>query len=202
MTKATHYGNCQWCGSLQKLPGGVLSTHGYTVTHGWFNGICHGSGHLPYQISCGLIEDSIRWAKSQRNNIEAQREMALAVDPATTNKCWQHVYHPELSSRTRGMVRIWEEVELIQTYPDQNRFHHFVHRGKRHDVHNRGLLAEKVDEGQQHYAIHLCAQIGEIDVYIARQEQRVSAWKPADLKPIAAGKPAGSIVDDTFNLRR
>lgn len=53
--KATHYGTCQICNSLQKAPGGHLAKHGYDVAYGFFNGVCCGSHELPYEVSCDLL---------------------------------------------------------------------------------------------------------------------------------------------------
>jgi len=53
--KATHYGICQICNSLQKAPGGFLAKHGYDVQYGFFNGICRGSHELPYEVSNELL---------------------------------------------------------------------------------------------------------------------------------------------------
>jgi hypothetical protein len=53
--KATHYGTCQICNSLQKAPGGFLAKHGYDVQYGFFNGICRGSHELPYEVSNELL---------------------------------------------------------------------------------------------------------------------------------------------------
>ena len=53
--KATHYGTCQICNSLQKAPGGRLAKHGYDVAYGFFNGVCRGSHELPYEVSNELL---------------------------------------------------------------------------------------------------------------------------------------------------
>lgn len=53
-------GECQICGSIQKLPSGNLALHGYEVAkYGFFNGICPGSRNLPYEKSCDLVKQSI-----------------------------------------------------------------------------------------------------------------------------------------------
>jgi hypothetical protein len=57
--KATHYGTCQLCGSLQKLPSGVLAQHGYQIHWHQFSGICKGSGHLPFEKSKCIAEAQI-----------------------------------------------------------------------------------------------------------------------------------------------
>jgi hypothetical protein len=74
MAKATHSGTCQICGSLQKLPGGVLSKHGYTTRFGFFEGVCSGSGSLPFELSCDLIEDSI--ALQRKTALERRHQAA------------------------------------------------------------------------------------------------------------------------------
>jgi hypothetical protein len=62
-TKATHYGTCQLCGSLQKLPNGVLASHGYQVDWNQFHGICSGSGHPPFEQSKDLATETVRGAE-------------------------------------------------------------------------------------------------------------------------------------------
>lgn len=57
--KSTHYGTCQLCGSLQKLPSGVLANHGYQVHWHEFHGTCEGSGHLPFELVRDLAEHHI-----------------------------------------------------------------------------------------------------------------------------------------------
>jgi hypothetical protein len=54
--KATHQGTCQCCGRLQKLPGGFLSKHGYTVDWGYFNGVCGGAHHLPLEQDRTIVD--------------------------------------------------------------------------------------------------------------------------------------------------
>ncbi len=46
MSKHTHRGTCQACGSVQAVSnaGGRIAKHGYTVDYGFFSGICAGSG--------------------------------------------------------------------------------------------------------------------------------------------------------------
>lgn len=59
MTKTTQIrGNCQCCAKEQAVVGGLMSKHGYTVDHGWFNGVCSGNRYQPMQVS-RLHADSI-----------------------------------------------------------------------------------------------------------------------------------------------
>lgn len=62
--KATHVGECQVCGSVQKLPGGTLALHGYRVAHrghgGFFVGNCLGSYYPPMEVS----KERAEWARN------------------------------------------------------------------------------------------------------------------------------------------
>jgi hypothetical protein len=72
--KATHYGTCQICNSLQKAPGGFLAKHGYDVQYGFFNGICRGSHELPYEVSNELLVTILAGIKvSIANYVEAPK---------------------------------------------------------------------------------------------------------------------------------
>ena len=64
-SKSTHSGHCQICGSLQKLPSGVLSKHGYTKQFGFFNGTCTGSDWSPFELSCGRVAMVISQVEGQ-----------------------------------------------------------------------------------------------------------------------------------------
>jgi hypothetical protein len=44
-------GNCQCCGRQQAVKNGSMAKHGYTVDHGWFNGVCFGERYAPMQVS-------------------------------------------------------------------------------------------------------------------------------------------------------
>lgn len=62
--KATHFGECQICGSRQKLPNGKLAKHGYMV-QSFFVGTCQGSGHDPYEKSTDRIQNAMQMAKER-----------------------------------------------------------------------------------------------------------------------------------------
>jgi hypothetical protein len=51
MSKIQIRGNCQCCGRQQAVVNGLMSKHGYTVEHGWFNGVCSGNDYQPMQFS-------------------------------------------------------------------------------------------------------------------------------------------------------
>lgn len=78
--KATHYGTCQLCGSLQKLPNGVLANHGYQIHWHEFHGTCPGSGQLPFEVARDFAEYHIALS----NNFLA-RTPVPAKPPVTVN---------------------------------------------------------------------------------------------------------------------
>jgi hypothetical protein len=114
MAAATHRGHCQLCGSLQKLPKGRLSLHGYTVAHGYFSGTCRGAKGLPFEQSINLILDEMDFAKKSlkmlRDNI---KELRTHVDEQT--RMWVHTYIPYANGHKSYYV--WEPVTLRADMP-------------------------------------------------------------------------------------
>jgi len=55
--QATHAGSCQICGRKHKIDvkTGRIAAHGYTLEHGWQNGVCIGSHNLPYERSANKL---------------------------------------------------------------------------------------------------------------------------------------------------
>jgi hypothetical protein len=49
LTKTQTRGHCQCCGNQQAVKKGHMSAHGYTVQHGWFEGVCMGQRYLPIE---------------------------------------------------------------------------------------------------------------------------------------------------------
>ena len=80
--KATHKGECQLCGRTQLLPSGQLSKHGYTTRWGFFSGVCSGAHHLPFELSCDLIDGAL---ESVRNTLgRLNEEIAELKQPAVS----------------------------------------------------------------------------------------------------------------------
>ena len=109
MAKATHRGHCQLCGSLQMLPSGRLSLHGYKVEHSYFSGICRGAKHLPFEQSFHLVIDEIKMATEALERVE-KRIHGLENDIDDDTKMWVHTFVPS-SGMTRSR-HIWEPVTL------------------------------------------------------------------------------------------
>lgn len=91
---ATHRGTCQICGSFQLLPEGVLSKHGYTVKWGFFQGVCPGSGRLPFEQSTDAIEAQITAVKAQIEYTKAEiAKIEELEDPVNDgSNVWAQVY--------------------------------------------------------------------------------------------------------------
>lgn len=58
-TKIQLRGNCPCCGRQQAVVGTRMSKHGYTVDHGWFNGVCPGHHYAPMQIDRTVADEVI-----------------------------------------------------------------------------------------------------------------------------------------------
>jgi hypothetical protein len=71
MSKATHNGTCQCCGSQQAVRAKGLANHGYTMDYGFFSGICAGSYEQPVEISTDLLDQQVEKCNARIRLIEA-----------------------------------------------------------------------------------------------------------------------------------
>lgn len=108
MTKHTHKGTCQICGSTQAVnnDSGMLAKHGYTTRWGFFSGTCSGSGHLPLQVSCDLIKDS---ADAALRHGKALTEKAVELNNQTGPEGFYNVYIPA-TWQSRKSKHVWIRV--------------------------------------------------------------------------------------------
>jgi len=109
--KATQIGTCQICGSTQKLPSGRLAKHGYTVEYGWgFNGVCNGSGRLPFEISKEYAEETLACTKARLDNLVAPAvELEYGVS-------WRNINSPLLTEDQRILKTQWSEYTQTVKY--------------------------------------------------------------------------------------
>lgn len=191
MAKATHLGTCQACGRLQMLPSGLLAAHGYEISHGFQNGVCMGTGHLPYEVSTDLIESSINHALTNADRLDRDAAAHLVL-PGT----WvaHQVYHPELSSRTKGSVRLWEDgilreredggFEFVQpTDASWSAERQGPGKPKVERLHGFGQIKRLVAEYRSRYASALTSRAAGQREYAAHQKRRLVDWKPQPLTP-------------------
>ena len=95
--KATHYGTCQLCGSLQKLPDGVLATHGYQIHWNQFHGTCRGTGHQPFEQSKDLAEQQI-----------IKSEDYLRSNAKPENPGWTFKFNSPEQIAYRNQLNVWQ----------------------------------------------------------------------------------------------
>lgn len=181
--KATHMGSCQCCGSVQKLPGGVLSQHGYRVLWSSFHGVCRGAGELPYEQSCELIKGFISSATKRMDKLIVQRDSLLV--PATEAVCWVQDDRP---NQAWGMhEKTWRIAEILT---DEKGAYFINQNGKRESFscHSAfGTPLEIATKMNKHKANSLQVEIKALERYITWQQERVQAWKLEELKPIKTG---------------
>ena len=181
--RATHKGQCQCCGAVQKLPNGVLSQHGYRVLWNSFSGICAGASYPPYEVSCNLIASFIVSAKGQKAHYE--KFQAELRQPATEAKGWWHEY---ISGGWTAKSRYaWNLVE-IRVRPGHIRTLQFKnHEGvwDRFDMYDYSwkTLLDVATIMNKARADALNSDIAALERYIAWQTQRVTDWK---LTPLTA----------------
>lgn len=179
-TRATHFGTCQACGATQKLPGGVLAKHGYTVQWGFFNGTCPGSGRRPFETHTDFIEQCIVSAKNNAEGIRAS--VAELLKPATEPKGWRH-HHQVVGRKSAYVWRladiVTENEQLMLVVGDWKRS--AISAGSWYGVKDALDLATKMNA---EYAKHLEGTAKKIDTYAAWQEKRVAEWQRTELRPI------------------
>lgn len=192
--KATHSGHCQACGSLQKLPKGKLSLHGYSVTYGFFNGVCRGAKHEPFEKSCALVATFIEEAKARLVTVQAfVKKLRM---PATEAKCWVSNYEGAkqyFNGYVMRYVTITEEVVTHDTF-SYSKFSYVANgqNGQKDVTHkldnygSRDTLLELCSKKNADYA-HSIEQrdVTNLRKYIAWQTERVATWKEAELLPVS-----------------
>lgn len=181
MKKATHQGHCQVCGNIQKLPGGLLAAHGYTVEGrgmgGYFSGTCWGSHHQPYQESCELVKDSIARATTAMNRL-IEISKAHQNKPTPDNVMIKHKHHASLWAfhtpcklvRMAGTVPVYTVISDTENKEHTKRFGGY-----------RGDLNEVAARLNKEYADAMDAEARQLSAYIVEQTARVKAWKPSTL---------------------
>lgn len=86
--KATHTGTCQSCGRRQKLPGGRLSKHGYTVDWGYFNGICSGAEHKPLEEDRTILDRTVQLLNDHAEYLENNEPTKVRCPVADKAGTW------------------------------------------------------------------------------------------------------------------
>lgn len=172
MAKATHSGTCQACGSIQKLPNGYLSNHGYSVQWGFFAGICQGARRLPFEQSCDYIKTCI--ARAEESILRNEK----AIQDTQSNTSTNSEYHKYVKEKGGG-YRVWVDAEV------KNGEIHFE---------NEKIPSIRLGMYGDDYAIArsldakritwLEKQISNLKEYIDWQKSRIKDWKEQPLIPV------------------
>jgi len=191
--KSTHSGTCQICGSLQALPSDVLSKHGYTVDHGYFNGVCIGQGHQPLELDRAFADEIAAELLVNARNHDKDAVAVLAGE-LLPMRAWNGEYRtfiPEgkrLKQSERVMVAYAEAPEQYQREAVAALHQLHVNRAvsarntskaittNANRVHGKQALQPRSDEGKREIVagsvVHLYGKDG-YDVTVLRVEDRV-----------------------------
>lgn len=179
MNKATHHGTCQICARTQKLPGGMLSTHGYTTQWGFFNGVCPGSGFKPWE------ESNARAARDvARVECEIDRLEALAAEVSVET---EHAWMNHMVGDTKMPAKVAKAdlaLDGATLYANIARYGR-VRCTKIYEA-PRSSLESEIRTRNRLHAAYLKSQAGNLKSYVAWQSKRIANWAPAELTPIAA----------------
>lgn len=64
-------GHCQICGRQQAIVSGRIAAHGYTLRHGWFEGVCPGHNYRPLEIARGTLDAQAEAIRREIPQLEA-----------------------------------------------------------------------------------------------------------------------------------
>jgi len=202
MKKATHSGTCQICGNDQKLPGNLLSNHGYTVRWGFFEGTCPGAHGKPFEESCDLIETAIGNARAQRAGLEAAIEeiktnwrLTWIMEHCTWNTGLKGNFGREVKQRSSYWVQIptaelqltvhTDGTVLSATYQkpaEENRVYDKIELVT-HKTEELTLEALVIAHNQRKLNEYT-KLVAQLTSYIDWQVERVCTWKPGKLTPV------------------
>ena len=173
MAKATHKGTCQVCGSVQKLPNGRLSKHGYTTRFSFFEGVCAGAGELPFEQSIDLIQGYIDDSRDCVETLHAE-----LADPTYYINSYYHRGTGRMDKSEYRSVHVPVDVE------DAGKFNRacssVIVNGVQYPAQNNypaGFVNQLISTTTYSHT-RLIKQLNE---YIEWQEGRITDWTPTDL---------------------
>lgn len=165
--KATHYGTCQLCGSLQKLPGGVLSRHGYFLFHGTFEGTCPGSSWAPYEKSTDRIEAGLGYVAKTLGKIQARITTVSEITDPT------QVYKQDFNQKGKPWI--------VATIKDMTQYKLM------YSIPAVTSDAEVVRIANGKYINYLSAKVAAQEEYAKWLTKRKASWVETELPPVSEG---------------
>lgn len=202
--QAIHRGTCQACGRIQKLPGGILSLHGYTKQWGFFHGTCRGSHHEPFELSKDLIDTCIQGAMNAITSLQVKRG-DLFQTPTPETKAWWKIYvgykHDGKNSYT------WKQGTITPVARDYHgtkpQFVEYLWTAEPSDVEiaqNRKPMTETIRGYDLPGVVSVTEAIASLNkryvnyvidpenrqlrTYVEWQRQRIKDWSPKPLRPL------------------
>ncbi len=194
---ADFQGTCQVCGRLQMLPKGLLSKHGYDVQWGFFNGVCWGADHLPFEQDITLVKKAIAQAAADAKLIRelsvekradrSPKNVELTVyaydvrraDNGERLSSWDFTAEMGVkgsSVTVRGDVaKKGDEIEFRFTRRDVE---YVVAFGFSKNVSARTTIDEFVGKINASEADSMISRAKQLDDYRKWQEKRIEGWKP------------------------
>ncbi len=172
MRKSEYMGTCQVCFSVQKLPDGRLSLHGYERPgDGRLYADCEGSHHLPYEESCevtkSVLQSYFTAKKILTENLEKYKSFPDTV-----------IY--EICRYHGNNVREYEEVEV-----GKDRKRSFSYKDKTGKINMipsyEDALKQKISEIER--------EMRYVEGRISFLQRKIDEWKLSDLIPVSEEKP-------------
>ena len=106
-------GNCQICGRVHAYNRGFVAAHGYTIQHGWFEGVCAGQNFKPMQLD---RSETDKCCASIRFQCVALVAKAVAVEAGEFDP-------PAIKSTIPGreptpfrLAAPWQQQEVIKSF--------------------------------------------------------------------------------------
>lgn len=193
-SKATHIGECQVCGSVQKLPEGVLAKHGYMVRFNCFEGTCWGSSHKPFEQDISLIEGAI--ARAKNDGFAELTYAQLLLNDWNPTQVWINIWNKG-NWNVRGHSE-WKQVKVEELennhgtlmYREQSTVDNSPKADTLQRIETYGVYAQDPAERlllqyrylNTRYAEERIARAKQLRGYVYWQEKRIKGWKPTQLR--------------------
>jgi len=193
--QSRYRGTCQLCEKLHKLPNGHLAKHGYEVAgFGFFNGVCWGAEHPPFEESCDFLRDNVLprlWDQLKRLQVFLSE---IRKDTAE-NRVW--IRYRERSTGKRYNAMRWLRVDVFMdqtpngdkpfiTLPDNDKADFSVWRGRyHHDWRDYGDDLKLCCRVQNREKIRdVLSEIKKLRSAFIYHKSRVIHWQVSSLKKI------------------
>ena len=179
-------GHCQACGKLHKLPGGVLSKHGYRVVWNSFWNVCPGADHVPFEESKDLCEALILDVEESIVLLERNIAAVPNEDFITLSARIKEGYKRRTVTKTYKLSEVeWGRVPHAGSgfIKEENGLLYSFHSYGAYD--EEGMLAEY--RKQKIYGFE--SQIAQAKRYIEWMAGRIKNWKPEPLVPLEEEEP-------------